>query len=431
VALSLWKYAKQDTAKRTGLKGEELLRATAEFYDSVIENTQSMTDVLHRPEIQKKNDVVSESFGMFKTDLYQMAGQLQVSLGRFNANKNAENGKVLGRTVYAILRSAIWGSLMTSLFALLRYKVNPYRDEDDKDLTIWSWLKRSLFGLGGDVVGYFLPLVGSEIVGVFENIMYGESDDIVDSLALTLINDLYDAMIVVGSSIKDGEMPSAEQYEKLVVKALQAFGVPSNNIKRIVTAIKLHAKDIANGQFLSYEAGAERTAANYMHGIVDEIVAGNTDEAEKRFDKAAEDKGEAKLKSALGKMYKEGEVDADTVKDILSEYFGLDDDEIYWQFDEWDYAIENGDSDDYAKYDDFYSAVETGKNLKSVIKQYTENGVEKKTLSSQITKYFKPLYIEMSKSERANLKGYLLNAYVQLGYDRKEKSKDIDKWLED
>lgn len=431
VALSLWKYAKQDTAKKTGLKGEELLKATAEFYDSVIENTQSMTDVLHRPEIQKRSDVVSEAFGMFKTDLYQMAGQLQLSLGRFNANKNAENCKVLGRTVYAILRSAIWGSLMTTLFALLRYKVNPYRDEDDKDLNIWSWMKRLLFGLGGDVVGYFLPLAGSEIVGVFENIMYGESEDIVDSLALTAINDLYDAMITVGSAVKDGEMPSADQYTKLAVKALQVFGVPSNNIKRMVDAIKLHAKDIASGQPFSFEAGAERTSSNYMYGIVEEVLAGNTDEAEKRFDKAVADKGDAELRTALGDMYKEGEVDVDTVKDILSEYFEMDDNEIYWKLDEWDFAKENDSSEDYAKYDDFYSAVESGKNLKAVIKRYVDNGVEKKTLSSQITKYFKPLYIEMSRSERANLKGYLLNAYVQLGYNRNEKSKDIDKWLED
>jgi hypothetical protein len=36
----------------------------------------------------------------------------------------------------------------------------------------------------------------------------------------------------------------------------------------------------------------------------------------------------------------------------------------------------------------------------------------------------------MSNYERANLKGYLLNAYVLLGYNRNDKSKDIDKWLE-
>ena len=83
-----------------------------------------------------------------------------------------------------------------------------------------------------------------------------------------------------------------------------------------------------------------------------------------------------------------------------------------------------------SKYENFYEAVRTGKNLKAVIQGYTSNGVKTSTLASQITSYFKPLYIQMTNSERARLKGYLLNAYVLLGYDRNEKSKDIDKWLE-
>lgn len=83
-----------------------------------------------------------------------------------------------------------------------------------------------------------------------------------------------------------------------------------------------------------------------------------------------------------------------------------------------------------SKYEKFYDAVKTGKNLKAVIKEYTDNGVKTSTLASQITSYYKPLYIQMNNSERASLKGYLLNAYVLLGYNRAEKSKDIDKWLE-
>ena len=103
--------------------------------------------------------------------------------------------------------------------------------------------------------------------------------------------------------------------------------------------------------------------------------------------------------------------------------------DIHWKIDKWNYEKENGASDGYAKYNDFFTAVETGLNLKSVIKEYTDNGVETKTLASQITSHFKPLYVAMSKSERASIKGYLLNAYVQLGYDREKKSKDIDAWV--
>ena len=273
VALSLWRYAKQDTAKRTGFKGEELLKATAEFYDEVVENTQSMTDVLHRPEIQKKGDIMSEAFAMFKTDLYQMSGQLQATYGRYMANKSKENGKALGRTVYSIAMGAIWGQLMTTVFALLRYKVDRYKDDEDDDgeeeLTVESWLKRQGFGLAGDLMGYIFPIFGSETVGIFESIMYGESDDFMDNISFTAINDLVDTMIAVGTAIKDGELPDTAKMRKYAAKALQVFTpIPANNILRTLDAIQLHAEDIANGEFLSFNAGADSKTDNLYEAIV-------------------------------------------------------------------------------------------------------------------------------------------------------------------
>ena len=586
VALSLWKYAKQDTAKRTGLKGEELLKATAEFFDSVIENTQSMSDVLHRPEIQKRSDVVSEAFGMFKTDLYQMAGQLHVALGRYTHNKSKENKAALARTAYSSVRSAVWGSLMTSLFALLRYKVDPYRDDEDDELTAGSWLLRQLTGLAGDVSGYIFPLAGSEIVGLFENIMYGEEDEVVDSLALTAINDLYSTIVMVANSIKEGELPSADDWKKLVVKGLQVFGVPANNLDRIVNAIRLHAEDIANGEFFSFEAGLDSPNAQRLYNailsgdeetiekakrkyedddaieqaiknalrendpriqeaviahferdsvkrasIVSEIMAEgyfsqdvvqsavnseaksfNTDiqnaikakdngeeseynkiidkllekypedfvermldetiveEEEETEDKAisfyttddyynsiidgdtyalerikediintavangksredAEQSFYSSFRTKVRNGYADGTINRAKAMEMLISYGGMDSDDAYWQMKQYDYYAQNGTTDGYSKYGDFHNAVKTGVNLKSVIQDYTSHGVEKQTLASQITSYFKPLYINMTNSERASIKGYLLNAYAQLGYNRYEKSKDIDKWL--
>lgn len=278
VALSLWKYAKQDVQRaHPELSGEELNRATASFYDSVIENTQSMTDVLHRPEIQKRSDIMSEAFGMFKTDLYQMSGQLQNAVGRFSENKSKENGKYLCRTVYSIAASAIWGTLMTTAFALLRYKVKPYRDDEDDELTVESWIKRQSFAFGGDLVGYLLPLFGSEVIGTIENIVYGESEDIADSLVLTAINDLYSTAVGIASALKEGEAPSIDDYKKLLTKSLQVFGVPANNILRTIEAVRLHAKDIANGEFFSFEAGRDKSNGQSLY---EAILRGNEDQIE-------------------------------------------------------------------------------------------------------------------------------------------------------
>lgn len=111
----------------------------------------------------------------------------------------------------------------------------------------------------------------------------------------------------------------------------------------------------------------------------------------------------------------------DKLLDVYEE-LGYDRDEKYYAIDAWA---------EIGKYDTFYSAVESGKDLKKVIADYEGRGSDKKTLASQITSHFKPIYVEMSNSEKSSLKGYLLNAYALLGYDRAKKSKDIDKWTEE
>lgn len=301
VALSLWKYVKADVAKNTKLKGEELLKETAKRFDSLIENTQSMSDVLHKPEIQKRQDVFSKSFAMFKTDLYQSAGQLRVMAGRYQANKSDANKKALTRTVVSIARSAAWNSLMTTLFALLRYKVNPYRD-DEEELTPESWLKRQGVMLAGDFAGYLFPIFGSEIVGLIENVIYGESEEAVDSLALTLVNDLVDSITTIGNAITEGEMPDASEWENLLMKSAQLLGIPLSNIKRTVKAIRLHAEDIANGEFLSFEAGANKTDAKQLY---DAVISGN----DKRIEKAEALFDDQKaIDSALRKGLRENDV---------------------------------------------------------------------------------------------------------------------------
>ena len=448
VALSLWKYAKEDVAKRTGLKGEELLKATADYFDSVIENTQSMADVLHRPEVQKRGDLASDILGMFKTDLYQMAGQLNVTFGRFMANKTAENRAALGRTIYSVAMSAIWGQLMSVLFSFIRYKVKPFRDDDTDEVTFGGVMKRSLFGLLGDLVGYVIPLAGSEAVGVVENIVYGESDEIADNIVTSAVNSLYDAILRTAGKIRDGKALSVSDFSSIATKALQLAGVPANNLYRFGQSINLYAKDIANGEMFSYNAGAELTTANRMSRITNAYTSGKTEMAKNMYEDYLEelaiskakgeevtddDRNEAKsgLKSALGKKYKEGDIERESVEDMLEELFGMDDEDIYWTMDKWDYAAENGSADDYEKYGEFYEAVETGVKLKAVIKRYTDNGVANKTLAAHITKYYTPKYRAMTKGERAAIKGYLLNAYVYLGYDRSKKSKDIDAWLKE
>lgn len=143
------------------------------------------------------------------------------------------------------------------------------------------------------------------------------------------------------------------------------------------------------------------------------------------------------ITSAVHEAYKDGTIDEETVANLLKQYQVYDegekgyqtDDDIYWTVREWT-AQYNGD-EDYHKYDSVYEVVENGGNLKDVIREYTENGTEEKTIASALTSHYKPLYIAASASERKKMKEYLVKAYAALGRDKEKARKDIDKWLEE
>lgn len=177
--------------------------------------------------------------------------------------------------------------------------------------------------------------------------------------------------------------------------------------------------------YFALMSGDTSTAEAVKRDIIDTAIA-NGDEPDE-----AEDKFYTALRRELRDAYAGGEIDRTRAMDWLMAHGDKDRDEAYWELKKWDYYATNGTVEGYSKYTALYDAVKTGKNLKAVIKEHTTNGDKTSELASQITRYYKPLYREMTRSERASIKGYLLNAYSMLGYNRAEKSKDIDKWLED
>lgn len=150
----------------------------------------------------------------------------------------------------------------------------------------------------------------------------------------------------------------------------------------------------------------------------------------------------SKVREYVRESYIAGKMTQDKVKSLYKSYclpsgFDANDkNDWYWLFKELDYYKKNGeDAARWEKYGNFYAAIEGGRNLKAVIKEYMDHGVEKQTLSSSITSRYKKRMLELKKSgkksEMGNLQAWILTAYQALGYDRDKKLKDIQKWLEE
>ena len=116
------------------------------------------------------------------------------------------------------------------------------------------------------------------------------------------------------------------------------------------------------------------------------------------------------------------------IQRMVANDWAKNEDDAYWKYREW---IRKADDKDYKMYDDFLNAIEAGGDVKEAAREYLEHGKEAKDLSREVTTAYKEQYLAATPEERRKLKQKLLEIYAALGFNRKEKSKDIDKWVKD
>ena len=181
----------------------------------------------------------------------------------------------------------------------------------------------------------------------------------------------------------------------------------------------------------AYDISDEAKAEYYY-----QVLAGDTQKAEmepkstqERIDymnEKIQDAQEARQKQDLKDAVAAGTVTQEkAIQKILANDYAEDENKAYWLYKEWT------GGKDYTKYGKILQTIEDGGDLKAAAKEYFDHGAEKGDIGSEITKAYKPQYIAASQEERKKLKEKLLAAYVALGFNRADKSKDIDKWLKE
>ena len=138
------------------------------------------------------------------------------------------------------------------------------------------------------------------------------------------------------------------------------------------------------------------------------------------------------VKAKIGDWYISGEMSKSEAEKALVKYTDEKAKDINSQMLRWTYVKQKGFKKDADVYKPFFQAVETGDNLRTIIREMTSYGYEKSDLAGRITSQYKDKYITLYRTNRVaatNLKARLLTAYAALGYSRSDKNKDIDAWL--
>ena len=414
----IWEAVKRETqAKNPGMdvKSEAFLKKAGERFTEVVTKTQVYDSVLSRSGMMRSKDTGMKMATAFMAEPTTSINMIADAL----LQGKRGNRKYARTAIGAVIASQIINSILVSFVYAGR--------DDDEDETYWE---KYIGTLSGEILdslnpaGY-IPFI-KDIVSIVQGYDVERSD-------MAVVSDLWKAW----ENLSKDNMSVYRKVEGFAGSIAQIFGLPVKNIMRDVRGIYQTIMSFVNGQQttaagIGYAVKGAITGEDVSNQqqLYEAYLSGDTAHIA-RVESRFEDQKAiyTAMRTAIKDHYEAGEIDYDTAKQYLVEFGGLEEDDAYWKVQEWEYETENGDN--FQKYNNFYTAVQTGKNLKAVIKEYTDNGVESKTLASQITSYFKPLYKEMSNVERAAIKGYLLNAYELLGYERSKKSKDIDKWVED
>lgn len=460
----IWNAVKKETAElhpKMDINSEEFLKLAGERFTYVIDRTQVYDSVFARSEYMRSKD----------SGLKQMLAFMNEPLTSLNmfyeavVMKQDKKKSFVAKTVFSLLSATVLNSALKSI-------IQTMRDDDDETSAWEQYLANLVENVLYEPFGW-IPIFGD----VLDYLRTGfESQSMTDSTLRSIADSL---MIWF-----DDNKSTYEKVKATLSSVGLATGLPIKNLWREFEAAKNGIKSFIigvdntwgaewgkslseqewlfgdSGVFFSEddrkafaEGGANTTARGVLFALhnalefekikftEDITVADQAVIAYLKGDQPHQDRayntllrkydGDAKevksvIRTAVKNKYLSGDITKDEVEDILVNLVGDDEEDILWKIEKWD------GGEDWTKYGDFYEAIDSGKNLKSVIKEYNDKGVDNSTLAGRITDQYKEQYIELYKTDRqaaSKLKTKLVEAYAALGNKREKKSKEIDAWL--
>ena len=412
----MWAMAEEQVKENGGKPGDSNYdRLVSNVYRDIIRKTQPNYTVTERSGLLRENRGGLKFLTMYKTQsnqnlniLYEASATLRKYKQDFANGKNGvteadikEAQKAVAQGYTAVL---IGGTLAFSILRFLAnaimHSLDNYRDDED-DLTLMSVLggitketvsaMAGMVAFGGQVYDFVLPLIE-------DTRYYGLSDSAFAALS---------NIVKGGQRLITKDDTDFEDFYKVFKDISNVLGLPTNNVRKLVNGARYHIEDLINGEFLSYEAGVERSQAVMAGKILDAVRAGDTDTADELFADAVESSSaqepekavKAKVKSALKDAYNAGEIDDAEAQKILQDYFGYDKNAAYFE-------MRKFSEDVSSTYSPLYDALETGNrsDIRKEINDLLAHGKEEKDIKQSVTGHYREAYRNGSNEERVAIR---------------------------
>ena len=231
------------------------------LYDTVIEDTQPMYDVLHRSEFQKNKSSVRKFLFPFKTQPMQNMGILANAAAELVMKKDKASRKKFAKAVASQVTSILVFSLMNFATAWMRHRDDRYKDEND-ELTFSSIMGGVFWDMFTNGVNTIAPIGGDFVLSLGEDIVTNAQKEkspwnsfakATAKQEISLLNDWLDKFSRAAKLLenqlngtnKKGIDPWDFTFRVLDVPGsfAEIFGIPYSNLSTIFKGVGNRIKD--------------------------------------------------------------------------------------------------------------------------------------------------------------------------------------------
>lgn len=417
---NIWEAVKRETRAKhpeLNVKSEAFLQMAGERFTDVIVKTQVYDSVLSRSANMRSKDT-----GMKMATAFMAEPTTSINMVADALMKGKRDGVEGRRHCRRAIGSVVAAQILNSILVSFVYAA---RDDDEDETYLEKYLGAFVGGLTDSLnPATYIPFA-KDIVSIVQGYDVERSD-------MAVVSDLWNAW----KQLDSDHLTGWRKVENFAGSVCQIFGLPVRNIMRDARGMYQAVDTFTRGQKTTL-AGLKYAVEGAITGeevsdreqLYRAYLSGDEDHLKRvrdRYD--GKDSYNAAMRTAIREHFLSGDIDEAEAQKYLNQYGAQDGSEAHWTVDAWKYAKANGTSEGYGKYDRFYTSVRTGKDLKAVIREYTDNGVSEYTLSRQITTYFKPMYVEMAAAERAGFQESLTNALELCGMERDAAMERIRDW---
>ena len=260
---------------------EEFYRETAKVYNRIMENTQANYTTMQLQDILRNPNKLVRSLTMFMTQTLQNFGIIYDSYGEYSAmrlkamKEDTEQNRTyrheakikLTRAVSTQVVGAITVAVMQFVSRALLSRVNPYRDDDDNEVSAEGVARGIAMDTVGSVFGSVLG--GREVWSALTQLMDGQLPYAVEVPGISQVNEFVQnaSALYIAIDGQKGDTQIKKAATNAVMSGCTLLGFPASNLRNIANGLAAAFEDAKNGKLGTWEASKTYVTQNLANAV--------------------------------------------------------------------------------------------------------------------------------------------------------------------